>query len=146
MPAGDLVVADHQFELRTTLTGFGTPYLIAYESIAGIGNPAPKVNDADLGHDKGAYLGRDYPAVRVITIPYVLRGTAAAVGANFKALCTAWASSETDLPLHGRLPGFGKFTVTGRPRGLLDDLSQANRGVIRALATFVAGDPTVTWL
>lgn len=142
MPAGDKVVADHQVEIRGTLTGATTPYPISFENVGGLGVPEAKTNDTTLAHAPGAYLGRDYTGVRVITIPYVLRGTAATVGANLLTLGTLWASSETDLPLHMRLPGMGHLTFTGRPRALLDDLSMLNRGAVRALATFVCGDPS----
>ncbi|MEJ7763888.1 MAG: hypothetical protein WKF86_00165 [Acidimicrobiales bacterium] len=146
MPAGDLVIADNQLELRTVLSGFGTSFPIAFENLSGLGVPEAKTSDIEFGHAPGAYLGRDYSEVRIITVPYVLRGTPLSVGANFRTLCVMWAVSETNLPLHARLPGLGKFTVTGRPRGLVDDLTQLNIGVVRALATFVCGDPTITFL
>lgn len=145
MPAGDLVVADWQVEVRALLTGAGTSYPLGEEGIDGLGEPEAKTHDVDLGHAMGAYLGRDYAARRTITIPYLVEGTTPAnAGTLFVSLRTAWATSETDIPLHLRLPGFGKLLVNGRPRGLLCDASKQKHSLIRAFATFVCGDPTMT--
>lgn len=144
MPAGDLLTNDDQVEIRSTLTGYGTPWLIDIVNMQGLGVPNAKARDVDLGHAHGTYLGRDYTGPRIITIPYVLRGTPATVGADFLTLCDLWESSETDIALHLQLAGFGHLSCNGRPRGLVDDLSALNFGAVRALATFVCGDPTLT--
>lgn len=144
MPAGDLLVADYQAELRATLTGAGTVYEIDEDGISGLGVPGAKTADVDLGHSAGAYLGRDYTGMRVITIPYLVHAdTAALAWSQFQTLSTVWASSETDVPLHLRLPGAVRLSCNGRPRGLADDLSLLGVGVVRALATFACGSPTL---
>ena len=147
MPAGDLVTADYQLELRSLLTGAGTSYPLGEEGVGGLGEPEAKSHDTMLGHAPGSYLGRDYAGVRIITVPYLVKGTTPAnTGTLFGNLRTAWATSETNLPLHLGLPGFGKLSVQGRPRGLFCDMSQQKHSLIRAMATFVCGDPTLTSL
>lgn len=145
MPAGDLLSAPYQVEIRGALTGQGTDFLIEEGGIVGLGAPPPKTNDTDLGHDAGAYLGRDFTSVRILTIPYVISGEDAdEAGALFFTLTELWEASETDIELHLQVPGFGHVTATGRPRGLADDLSLLHAGVARGLATFVCGNPTLT--
>ena len=144
MPAGDLLNGNNQVEIRDTLTGFGTSWLLAFEGVGGLGVPQPKTGDTDLGHAAGAYFGRDYAGVRILTVPYVIRAPKATVGSLFRTLCGLWAPSETNLPLHLQLPGgIGHISVNGRPRGLAEDMSNLNVGLVRALATFVCGDPTI---
>lgn len=144
MPAGDLITTDYQIEIRGLLTGAGTSCKLGDEGLSGLGEPEAKTHDTDLGHAAGAYLGRDYPGPRTITVPYlVVASTAAAAGSLLATLITAWQTSETDIPLHLQLPGFGHFAVVGRPRQLLADLSQQKYGLVRAMATFVCGDPTI---
>lgn len=149
MPAGDLVVADWTIELRSTLMGDGTNYELGpsgEERIVGLGVPVPKTADVDLLHDDGAYGSPDYQGVRVISIPFLLRGTPAQAMGYLKDLHTVWAPSTTDLPLYIQLPGFGKFYVNGRPRGLLENTRWAHFGEVTAEATFVALDPTITYV
>ena len=143
MPAGDLVVADYQFELRTTLMGEGSNYLIV-GAPTGFGVPAVKSADVELHHDDGSYGSPDYHGVRVITIPLEMTASTASTAMQyFDALVTAWAPSTTDIPLYFRLPYWGKKYVNGRPRGLSEDLSKVPYGIVRAIAVFVALDPTI---
>lgn len=142
MPAGDLVVADYQFELRLLLMGYGTSYEIGPGPISGFGQPRYKTADVEMMHADGSYGAADYKGSRTIRIPIdIVRSTAALAVTAFDALVTAWAPSATDIPLYFRLPYWGKKYVNGRPRGLTDDFSQLEFGVIRALATFEALDP-----
>lgn len=139
------VLVDYQVEIRTLVTGAGTSYLLDEEGIGGLGEPEAKSNDADLGHAAGSYLGRDYVGVRIITVPYLVVGTTPAnTGTLFGTLRTAWATSETNIDLHLRLPGFGHLAVVGRPRGLICDMGRQKHSLIRAIGTFVCGDPTMT--
>lgn len=146
MAAGDLVVADYQVELRTTLTGARTPFQIGPDGITGLGEPPVKSgSDSSLGHADGSYQGRHYTEPRVITVDYSIKGTPAQAGARLKLLKTMWAKSEaTALPLHLRLPGLGKMVVTGRPTALVEDTTLLKFGFVRALATFECGDPAIT--
>lgn len=148
MPAGDLVVADYQAELRATLMGASSNYQIAPPGIAGLGLPPVKSADTELGHADGSVAADDFRGVRVITIPLIIGGdsaiSASTAMTRFTTLLTAWAPSTSDIPLYIRLPGWGKFHVNGRPRGLDEDLSQLKNGLINVLATFHALDPTIT--
>jgi len=146
MPAGALVSADWHVEIRGTLTGPGTDYQLGPRVIEGLDVPQAKSNDVDLAHAAGVYQGRDYTGPRVISIDYAIDGNsvAASAGSAFVALSALWAASETDLPLHMRVPGFGHIVFTGRPRGLLGDLSDLSIGFVRAQATFFCGNPAYT--
>lgn len=148
MPAGDLIAADYQIELRLLLMGASTVYGIGPTpaSIEGLGLTQPKTNDLDLAHQDGAYGGHDKRGIRVITIPIVIRHTSAANAMNaLTTLETAWDVSTTDIPLYLRLPGWGKFHVNGRPRGLSAEIPTELRqkASIKCLATFVANTPTI---
>lgn len=148
MPAGDLVVADFQVELRTTLTGDGTPYALGPDGISGLGEPGIKSGtDTNLDHADGSYLGRDFTEDRIITVDYSLKNTSTAhAGELLVDLKTMWAKSEaTDLELWLQLPGIGKFGVVGRPRGLMEDTRLIKHGYVRALATFFCGAPAMTF-
>lgn len=144
MPAGDLIVDDYQVEWDATLHGRGTPYGIGKPGITGLGVPATKTTDVNLDGAPGAYGGRDYPGVRVITIPFHIEAEPAAAGIHFRNLATLWVPTPDDRELHIRLPGFGHIKVSGRPRGFFDDLSLMSIGIIEAFATFWCGDPTIT--
>lgn len=148
MPAGDLLTADYQVEIRGLLTGVGTNFLIGDEGISGLGDVDVKSSDTDLAHADGVYLGRDHNGPRTITVPYLIRkpGDPATAGSLFYGtLRPAWIKSEaTDLELHLRLPGVGHLKAVGRPRGLVSDLTRQKFGLIRAFATFYCGDPTLT--
>lgn len=148
MPAGDLVTVDYTAELRGLLMGFGTVYGIGPRplTIEGLGNPQPKTHDLELAHADGSYGGQDKRAIRVVTVPIIIRQTSAANAmTSLTTLQTAWDVATADIPLYFRLPGWGKFHINGRPRGLdvtiPTELKQ--RFAIACLGTFVANTPTI---
>lgn len=151
MPAGDLIEARPStdwplVELRATLMGKGTGYLIGPPGIRGLG---VKVKDADidLAHDRGDHAAEDYEGPLQITVPLLIgsnESTAADAASGFVAMRAVWTASASDLELHLQLPGWGHIYVTGRPRGLDDDLVELEGGVVAALAHFKANDPTIT--
>jgi hypothetical protein len=144
MAAGDLIVADYQAELAGLLMGAGTGFDFDVAGIVGLGIPAPKTNDLPLDHAPGSIGARDDPDVRTITIPLKWGGAGAAAAMNgLLTLTAAWNPVVADVPLYLRLPGWGKFHVAGRPRGLAEDLSRMPQGEAAALATFVALDPSI---
>lgn len=145
MSAGDLIEKDHQFELRGTLHGTGTTFDNDRGGWTGLGLPAWKTQDVELDGDDGSFLGRDYYASRILTFPVTWHGTQAEVMESLLDLTDAWSRSSSDLELWMRLPGWGLFYVTGRPRGLQEDLSRLASGEGAALLTFVAGDPAITF-
>ena len=146
MPAGDLVVGDYQFEIRATLFGFGTDTNVdgPRMGLRGFGLPDIKSTDTDYAHAAGAFAGEDYLSVRTLSLPFkIVAATETAAFAALSSASTAWAPSLTDIPLYFRLPSIGKKYVNGRPRGMVEDLSDARRGVIPILCTFVCPDPTI---
>lgn len=149
MPAGDLVVADWQYEIRTTLMGDGSDFPLDRDrrrSYTPLGDVSVKAQDVVLSSGDGSYAGADRKGPRIFTLPLVYVGTSANCGLAIQTMETAWAPSTTDITLHGRIPGVGKFVVNGRPRGLAVDFANMDFGEIRFLATFVALDPTYTEL
>ncbi|MEO7836978.1 MAG: hypothetical protein ABIS21_04995 [Acidimicrobiales bacterium] len=149
MPAGDLVTVDWTVELRATLMGATTIYRLAMggAAIGGLGVPGVKATDLDLTDQAGAYGGRDRNGVRVVTVPLVIRtASASSAMVGVSAMNATWAPSTSDIPLYFRLPGFNKFYVNGRPRGLDVDLKDMQFGIVRCLGTFVALTPTITYV
>lgn len=135
-----------QAEIRTLVTGDGTNYPFDADAggITGLGVPTPKTADVDLLHADGAYGSPDYMGTRIITIPYLLGGTAAEVFEWLDDLNDAWAPSTTDIALTINLPYHGTVTINGRPRGLDADTKSAHFGIILCQATFVGLDPTIS--
>ena len=150
MPAGDLVTAPYQVELRGLLMGSGTVYAIgpAPAVIEGVGGIAPvKSADVELAHQDGSYGANDYQGVRVITVPIIIRsGSMAASNSALDALTTAWAPSTTDIALWWRLPRSDnkRSWVMGRPRACTPEYRLWKGGAIPVLCTFYALDPTIT--
>ena len=144
MPAGDLVVADYHLELRGLLHGPGTRFHWT-GPWTGLGLPPTKTNDVDLQDADGAYPGRDRLSTRVLTFPVGWGGTTPAAAMNdLRTLADAWSpEASTTIELHAQLPGWGRFFVVGRPRGLIDDLTNLKAGEAVALLTFHALDPTI---
>jgi hypothetical protein len=145
MPAGDLIEADDQLELRGVLMGAGTDWIITPPGVQGLGITV-KSQDVDREHAAGVYSGRDYAGPRVLTFPMATtQDTAAEAGEAYVDLLEVWAGSETDLELHLRLPGFGHMSFLGRPRGLVENLNGLHGGAVEVLATFFCGTPTITY-
>lgn len=146
MAAGDLLTADWQVELQGLLTGAGTVYVIPPEGISGLGVAPTKTRDVDLVGRAGGYANPDYEGPRIILIPYLISAADAEdVIDALDALRAAWAPSTVDVELHGQLPGWGHWSVTGRPRGLDVAISHiAAAGVIAAIAEFHALNPAIT--
>lgn len=145
MPAGDLVIADYQVELRGVLVGgAGGTARIGPPGIGGLGVPTPKSADVSLQLADGAYGATDWADVRTVTVPILIDGTTDGGAWNaFAAHRTAWAASTADIPLYLRLPGLGRVYCLGRPRGLAEDLSLMPEGIINCLGTFVALKPAL---
>lgn len=140
MPAGDLVVADWQGEIRTTLFGADLDLGLARQNpVSGLGVPPIKDTDLAWAQKDGSYGGRDFYSPRVVTVAFLLEGAPATALASLKTLHTIWAPSSVDITLYLRLPGFGKFYLSGRPRGVTDsiDVLSADFVSVDALATFV---------
>lgn len=148
MPAGDLLAADGQFELRALLQGTDTDFTVNRRAggVQGLFGHTVKSRDLGLDHAAGEYPGTDYLGSKNITIPIQIKAaTPALLEAKAVQLEAAWEPSKsTDLQLHFQWPGRGHIYVTGRPRGLteIDGLHAAGWRVYMAL--FKAHDPTIT--
>jgi len=138
------LTVDYQWQLGSTLMGAGTTFLPAPPGVKGLGVPAPKTADVDLEGAPGSYAANDQPASRLLTLPMTITASTDALALTALAtLSAAWAPSTTDVDLTIRLPGMGQFHVTGRPRGLTDDLTDVKSGIVRVLASFFCPDPTI---
>lgn len=140
MAAGDLVVSDYQLELRTTLMGAATDYVIDKDAggVGGLLDVTVTMSETEYGHADGSFAGDAYQGARTATVPLVLEDFAA-----LSAMRTVWAPSTTDLPLYFQVPSIGKKYVNGRPLGFVTDMGLAAMGAIRILASFRITDPTI---
>lgn len=147
MAAGDLLSADWQLELRTSLFGAGQTWDNSTGGWTGLGGTATKTQDVSLDQTDGEIAGTDRRGPRLLTFPLETGGSSPATAmADLSDLLDAWAPSTTDVELHLRLPGWGHFMVAGRPRGAAEDLSLVHAGIVKVLATFYCPDPTITYL
>jgi len=146
MAAGDLIsTVPYQWELRSYLFGTGRPCYNDSTGFTGWTSVGIKSVDSNRSFEDGSVATADLNGVRTImfNLLIVYPGNEALAMQEYINLVTAWSRSAVDIPLYGYLPYLGKVHVSGRPRGLAEDMSRLWRGVIRAQATFVALDPTI---
>lgn len=130
--------------LQGVTFGKGTNYRLDVPNIGGLGVPNPKTQDVNLDHGDGGYAGTDRKGIRIITLPFVVIGTSPSnCMDNFETLAAAFEPVAADVTLELYLPG-KHVNISGRPRGITDDLSRLKGGVIRAQGLFVALNPTMT--
>lgn len=148
MANGSALTADYQFQLHDNLYGRGQQgvSLDAAHPIEGLGVPDAKSQDVVKNYFDGSFGNADYAGVRVVTIPVVLRGGPTTAMGNLKALTLAWIPVATNTDLYFQLPGWGKFGMMGRPRGIKADLTLMRFGAVHALLRFDALDPTITYI
>lgn len=146
-PAPPVLSADNQASLRSFLMGATTNYCIVAERLTGLGLPKVRRHDFVVGDVDGADGGDDDYEVHLITLPLeIATGNYATAMAALKLLLPVWAKSDTDLDLNMRLPGFGEFYYTGRPRGLDPDVSKMEYGIIQVDCVFEALDPNIHFI
>lgn len=139
MAAGDLVVADHQCEVRTTL--FGATSNIEWVGVEGLDDQEVKVADLDLTGD-GMGPGIDRLAARTVVNTFQIRNaTPATLETHLGTFKTAWSLGATTT-FHFRLRGT-KHYLNGRTRRYTVDQSKTKFGLIRITAEFYATDPTI---
>lgn len=146
MPAGDLVTANRQIELRATLHGTDSGFPIDGDrgGVEGLFSYVVKQAETEYGHADGSFAGDAYEGPRTVTAALLAIGTtAAAAGSALVTLRTVWAKSDTDLPLWFQVEGFGKGYVLGRPLGITPDESYFGTDTIPVLAMFRITDPTI---
>jgi hypothetical protein len=150
MANGDLLTADYQFQLHNTLYGRGNNgvYLESGKNpIDGLGVPDAKIQDVEFWGRDGSYANPDYLSLRLITITAMVKGATASAGmTSLKSLTQSWIPLTADTDLAFQLPGWGKFYVNGRPRGLKSDLTLMHRGIVRVLLRFDCPTPTITYI
>lgn len=137
MPAGTLlnVAVTRQVEIRSTLTGAGTDWLIGEVGIQGL-DALVKANESSLGHASGTYAGPEHDDGFMLAIPYLIdQATEGAAFSRYLTLLSLYSSSTFDLELHMMIDGI-HVAVVGRPRGAVGDLSEMPHGVVEALASF----------
>lgn len=146
MPAGDLITAEWQVEIRGLLTGSGTVYRLGRQRISGLGRPPVKTSDVELDGQWGSYAARDDQfGPRILIVDYVINEpTLADAMTSFDTLKTAWTAGG-DVELHFQLPGWGHRYVIGRTRGLEEDFADPRvlSGVLPVIAEFHALDPVI---
>lgn len=147
MAAGDLITADWQVEIRTTLMGNGTNYPIRY--IDGVSLPAIVTNDLPKLLADGEFQGINTYAARFVTVTFDVIGTSASnLETRIATLETAWAlAGASDIEFVVRLGGTKK-KCTGRPiefdRPVITPVEAKNFRAIGGRAQFKAGNPTWT--
>jgi hypothetical protein len=114
---GDLVVADEQFEVRSTLFGATTAYGV--ESWGNLLGHSTKDADVQIGSEHGSFSGNDYLAGESKVIELKVVGSSASdLQTKLDALDAAWAPGST-VPLTFQATGMAaKRRVYGRTRSL----------------------------
>lgn len=145
MAAGDLVVADWQVELRTTLMGATTAIEIdrTRGGISGLFDEAVELPESAYVHAPGSFIGMAREGARTATFALEITGTATTALTALETMRTVWKAGTAVEPLHFRVPGYGKSYVNGWPAGVIADTTTMDFGVISLLATFRITDPTI---
>lgn len=127
--------------------GTGGVWFNANQPVTGIGVPTPKDQDVDLKSGDGEYAGTDRKASRLVVASLIVVGTSASDTMDkFEALTVAFIdSAASDVTYELYLPG-KHFSVSGRPRGIIEDLSRLKSHRIDCVGTFKAHQPTMTAL
>lgn len=138
-------------ELRGVLMGHNQTVRIGPPGVRGLGVTVKSV-DTDLAHDHGDYPAEDFNGPLTLTVPLLFGAGAGATPStawsDYWAMRPVW-SAGGDEELHLQMPGVGHVYVIGRARGLDEDPIRLKSGLVAALATFKANNPTVytstTW-
>lgn len=143
------VTADYGFEINSTpalLMGPGTSYKIAH--VTGLSLPPVRSHDIPKIGD-GVYAARDALGPRTISLDLrITTSSASALTAAILTFLTAWQSTNTDVTLTWKLPGFSGTNryVNGRPRGAVIpiDYREFQKGfIVQASAEFFCQDPRI---
>lgn len=146
MPAGDLITADWQIELRGLLMGDGTDYLpdVDAGAVRGFYDTETSIAETEYLHAPGSFVGEATESARTVTVALIVAGTTpAACGSALSTLRDAWARGTVAEQLHVRIPGFGKRYLTGWPTGVVADVSYLASLEVPALCSFRATDPAI---
>jgi len=143
MPAGDLIVADYQFELREHLAGDGCDWDNTEQGWSDPTGGEVVGSDAQRTLADGVSAGFDRSGPIVFTASLWTPNCYddAEAWDLVSELREAWApSGYADLELHMQLPGLGHCWLLGRPRGVQVDTARIREGVAFAMVTFLGVD------
>jgi len=147
MAAGDLLTANYQIEVDGVLYGTGaTVWSNDEKAWSGFFGSGVRDQDTTLALADGEVAATDTNPARVLTMAFTTAGanrTEAQAYTDATSLDAAW-NAGGDTVLHYQLPGIGHCSIAGRTRGALIDMELAPQGVVRALCTFKACEPTIT--
>lgn len=132
--AGEQITTDYQVELSDLLIGVHGESGLAGE-IGGL-LPTSKPNDVGLDHADGSYIGPQYRAAKIITVPFWFDGMI------LDEVTDAWDATPP-AELHIRVPVFGHIYLVGSPRGLTQHRMDLDTGTFLVTGTFFAGDPII---
>jgi hypothetical protein len=138
------VVDDYQFQLGDTLYGTGINS-VSMQGVDGLGDPDVKTQDVVWNFRDGSYANPDYNSVRVITIEAIIRATPIDAMTALENLTLDWVEQPADILLALQLPGWGVFSVLGRPRGVKADITHVRFGIIHVLLRFDCLNPELTF-
>lgn len=147
-----LITDDWQFQLGGLL--IGDCCTVCLVGVDGLGEPAPKTRDVDLDMSNGVVFGPDFTSSRAVALNVVAKADDDAVGTatrssqallRARTVWAAWVPSSANQVLYGRLPGWGAFSLTGRPRGASLDMSKAYLGAVDMQLTFVTATSAISW-
>jgi hypothetical protein len=144
VPAGDLIDADDQYEVNAFLMGKAN-VLMGEAAVEGWDTVTVKGAEVERDLGDGSVAGGDYVTSLTITVPILIVEDTEAEARDTLALAkAAWSPQGwTDVELHRQVAGVHEYVV-GRVKGLVPVMQYVAAGVIPALCTFRANDPTVT--
>lgn len=144
MAAGDLVVADYQYEYNSLLMGSGTPYTVT--GLEGLWDlPAVRVFDLDRIDYHGAIPGEDLLSARSLVAEITATSsTQATMESQMLAMAQAFMVRSDDIPLVWQRPGQVKKMINCRPRrrSFKSDYEMA-KGLADGVVELYAADPTI---
>jgi hypothetical protein len=117
MAAGDLVVANYQYEFNSLLIGSQTDYIVtAIEGLLSL--PDVRSHDLDRQDRHGAIGGRDLLSGRKVIFDLsVIANSQGTIESNLRQLSRAFRPSSVDIPLVWQRPAGGpKRRLNCRPR------------------------------
>lgn len=145
MAAGDLILANYQYEYSGLLMGAGTPYLM--EELQGLYDlPEVKSNDSERQDTHGVYPGIDLMSgKKLIARIQVLAASAEALETNMANLNRVFRPTNNELPLVWQRPNQGGKRFVNcrcRRRNFQADYVFA-KGRAPGTAELFASDPTI---
>jgi hypothetical protein len=144
MAAGDLIVANYQYEYNGLLMGANTPYTVT--GLEGLWDqPETRTFDLERNDGHGDLPGEDLLASRKMVAEITATAdTQVITETQLLAIATAFAVRQDDIPFVWQRPGQVKKCVFCRPRrrSFKSDYEMA-RGVADGVVELYSPDPTI---